>query len=91
MLCTTCSDINFAKYFQTEVGLHRNDAYFVRPNHDAVRLGSLTEIYSRREACRFCRLAVSSFFKRWSPIEWYTPEEFLKRSYKQGFGEQGYL
>ncbi len=91
MLCILCAGIEFAKYFQKEVDLHHTDSYLVGPSEDAVCLGSLTEIYDKRDICCFCRLVVSSLCKKWSRFEWSSPEEFLEKSYEDGFGKGCYI
>lgn len=56
-LCTICSEIDFASYFQ-----HERDATYsgslVRPSQSARKLGHLREILSRYESCSFCWLVI---------------------------------
>lgn len=91
MLCNLCAGIEIAKYFQNEVDLHRDGNYFVGPSENAVCLGSLTEIYDRRDICCFCRLVISSLCTRWWRIQWCSPEELLEKSYEDGFGKRCYI
>ena len=45
-LCPICATVDLPEYFQQEMHVHHSKNNFVGPSDDALRLGSLTDVYS---------------------------------------------
>lgn len=78
VLCTTCSSIDFNKYFSSEVDSITDAWGLVGPRSGAVKIGTVKELIYRSHTCAFCRIVVASICTK-RLVYLTTPEEMLNR------------
>lgn len=86
-LCPTCCGIDFAQYFQQEMHVQWNkdsSPFFVGPNPDAIRIGSLADVYSASQSCTFCNLVLAALCRNQSLWKWTSPHNYIERIIENG-------
>lgn len=84
MLCSTCTPIDLTAYFSRAIHAARTASGTVLASAEALRLGTLLEIYDRYSQCEFCRLIFEAITHRGARDEWRSKEWLLSQAQKLG-------